>query len=49
MTETEALEALKDHHLRCFWCRRVYGCRKSDRLLTAYHRATRAGLPKVAQ
>lgn len=43
----EELRALADHHRRCLWCRYLFGCRKSDRLLSAYHRSTRAGLPKV--
>lgn len=40
----EALRALASHHRRCLWCRYLYGCRTSDRLLTAYHRASQADL-----
>lgn len=41
---TDALKALAAHHGRCLRCRFLFGCRASDRLLTAYHRATQATL-----
>lgn len=48
VTPAEALRALSLHHTRCLLCRYLVGCRRSDRLLTAYHRATQAEL-KVAR